>query len=163
INGRLSAHSFAGYRRIAPLLRPTFARLAAAAVQSPEYAQRFEAMGVPADRVRVLDTMKWDTAQIADAVDGADALAEARGIDRTRPLIVAGAPGPGEERLLVGQCPPAAQLLLVPRKPERFDEVATLAPPGGIIRRTAHLNGHPRPTDAARLFLLDTMGELRKA
>lgn len=155
INGRLSAHSFKGYRKIRPLLRSTFARLSAAAVQSEAYAERFRALGVPPERVRVLDTMKWDTAHVADTVDGADELAADMGIDRGRPLVVAGSTGPGEERLLIDACPPEAQLLLVPRKPERFDEVAQLVP--GIVRRTA------KRGDGGRIFLLDTMGELRKA
>ncbi|MEX0774275.1 MAG: glycosyltransferase N-terminal domain-containing protein [Phycisphaeraceae bacterium] len=167
INGRLSARSFRGYRKIAALLRPTFARLAAAAVQTDDYAQRFIHLGVPANAVMVLDTMKWDTAQLAEpqAVPGREELAAAMGIDRARPLIVAGSTAPGEERLLIDTSPKDAQLMLVPRKPERFDEVAALD--RDMIRRTCHPDGAawpvaPRSQDR-RLFLLDTMGELRKA
>jgi 3-deoxy-D-manno-octulosonic-acid transferase len=168
INGRLSDRSFRRYRRFRPLLRKTFGRLSAAAVQTPEYAERFGALGVPAQRVRVLDTMKWDTAQVtpegenpADAIAGARALAAAMGIDPARPLIVGGSTAPGEDKLLIDTCPPEAQLLLVPRKPEWFEDVAALAP--SIIRRTQHPEGTTRAVDGARLFLLDTMGELRKA
>ncbi|MFA9477499.1 3-deoxy-D-manno-octulosonic acid transferase [Phycisphaerales bacterium AB-hyl4] len=167
INGRLSARSFSRYRYLRPVVRSMFASLAAAAVQTPDYAQRFIAMGTPADRVHVLDTMKWDTAEVADDVPNAGELAEQMGIDRAHPLVVAGSTGPGEERLLIdairAECPPETQLLLVPRKPERFDEVAALD--ATIIRRSDR-----KPTAAVRegqpahtLFLLDTMGELRKA
>ena len=158
INGRLSERSFARYRLIRPALRSTFAKLAAAAVQTGAYAERFEAMGVPADRVHVLDTMKWDTARIADHVEGADALAGEMGIDRDRPIVVAGSTGPGEEATLIEGLeawPTGTQLLLVPRKPERFDEVAQLHP--HVVRRTRPDGG------SGDLFLLDTMGELRKA
>lgn len=162
INGRLSARSFKGYRRIRPLLRSTFASLAQAAVQSRAIADRFVAMGTPADRVQVMDTMKWDTAQLADGVPGDQALADAMGIDRSRPLIVAGSTGPGEEKLLIETCPAEAQLLLVPRKPERFEEVAALDPV--MVRRSQRPDGGAARTPAGdRLFLLDTMGELRKA
>jgi 3-deoxy-D-manno-octulosonic-acid transferase len=41
INGRLSERSFRRYRHVRPLLRPTFARLAAVAAQSDPYAERF--------------------------------------------------------------------------------------------------------------------------
>ena len=164
VNGRLSARSFKGYLRFRPLLRSTFAKISAAAVQTQDYAERFTAMGVPNDRVMVSDSMKWDTAQVADFRDvpGTGELANAFGIDRSRPVIVAGSTGPDEEQLLIDTCPPDVQLVLVPRKPERFNEVAFLAP--NIVRRTKHSDDSPRQVDGTtRLYLLDTMGELRKA
>ncbi|MCC6580879.1 MAG: hypothetical protein IT440_10600 [Phycisphaeraceae bacterium] len=156
VNGRLSQRSFKGYRKIAPLIRSTFARLSLAAVQSRDIAERFIAVGVPRDRVTVADTMKWDTAQVADEVPGSEQLAAEMGIDRSKPLIVAGSTGPGEEAMLIRDCPAEAQLMLVPRKPERFEEVAALD--AGMVRRT-----QPGKVKPGRLFLLDTMGELRKA
>ncbi|MEM8738343.1 MAG: glycosyltransferase N-terminal domain-containing protein [Planctomycetota bacterium] len=162
INGRLTERSYRGYRRIAPLIRPAFRQLAAAAVQTPAYAQRFRDIGVPADRVRVLDTMKWDTAVIEDAVDGSEALAEAMHIDPQRPLIVAGSTAPGEERLLIDACPSDAQVLLAPRKPEWFEAVLKHAP--HAVRRTAPPVRPPvLNPDQKHVFLLDTIGELRVA
>lgn len=169
INGRLSERSFGRYQWISPLIRRTFARLTAAAVQTPEYATRFKALGVPADRVHVLDNMKWDTAVVADDVQGADELAAALGVDRTRPVVVAGSTGPGEEQLLINamdQWPEGTQLILVPRKPERFDDVAQLLP--GMVRRTrgtstAEAQGDMSNAAGSRVMLVDTMGELRKA
>jgi len=161
INGRLSANSFRNYHFGRAFVRSTFARLSAAAVQTSTYAERFVELGVPSQRTLILDTMKWDTAQIADDVPGADDLAAAMGINRERPLIVAGSTGAGEEQLLIDACNGHAQLLLVPRRPERFDEVAKLAP--NMIRRSAWPDGSQREVDGTRCFLLDTMGELRKA
>lgn len=163
VNGRLTARSYKRYSLIRSLLRSTFGRLAAAGVQTQDYAERFIGLGTPKERVQILDTMKWDTAQVADAQNfpGADELAKAMGIDRSRPIIVAGSTGPGEEALLINTCPADAQLVLVPRKPERFEEVAALDQT--MIRRTKHADGTTRPLDQHRLFLLDTMGELRKA
>jgi len=161
VNGRLSDVSFSRYRLLRPLVRSMFSGLDAVGAQTRAYADRFEAMGVPRKCVQVLDTMKWDTAQIAGQVDGAAALATAMGIDRSRPLIVAGSTAPGEEKLLAETCPPEAQLLIAPRKPEWFDAAAAVAP--GIVRRTRHPDGTTRPCDGTRIFLLDTIGELRKA
>ncbi len=161
INGRLSEKSHRRYRTVRPFIRPAFTRLAATAVQTAAYARRFESLGVPAEHIHILDTMKWDTACIADHVDGADELAMEMGIDHNRPILVAGSTGPGEEQMLIDQRPKGVQLILVPRKPERFDEVAKLSP--GIIRRSQHPAGQQRPVDHTMLFLLDTMGELRKA
>ncbi len=163
INGRLSARSFKRYKLIRPLMRSSFARLRAAAVQTPAYADRFIAMGAAKDRVSVTDSMKWDTARIEDpaTVTGAAELATAMGIDRSKPLIVAGSTGPGEEELLIRTKPAGVQLLIAPRKPERFEEVARLM--SQPIRRTQHLDGTSRSIDCTEVFLLDTLGELRKA
>ncbi len=156
VNGRLTERSHKGYRLLGPLIRPSFRRLAAVAVQNDRYAQRFEAMGIPPDRIRVAGTMKWDTAQIDDRVDGAAELASAMGIDRSRPLIVAGSTAPGEHELLAKAVPDGAQLLCAPRKPEWFDEAAAALP--GCARRSRAEHG----SQAGR-FLLDTIGELRRA
>lgn len=163
INGRLSARSFKRYRKFKRWLGPTFAKLAAAAVQSEDYGERFEAMGVPADRVHVLDTMKWDTAAVDDSAEtdaAAEALAAEMGIDRGRPLIVAGSTGPGEAKMLIETCPQDAQLLIAPRKPEWFAEVIKVAP--NAIRRTQPDSSHTSNL-TPQVFLLDTIGELRTA
>lgn len=191
INGRLSERSFKGYRKIRPLMRRTFAALEFAAVQDEAYARRFEHMGVEAGRCLVTGSMKWDSIQSVGAAasgeggEGTGArgaevdplgeeIAATLGIDRTRPLIVAGSTGPGEEALLDEACRRAfgegVQLLCAPRKPERFEEAAGAM--AGCVRRsvrrdTAKNGGvaavsavgaetHPR-------FLLDTIGELRAA
>ena len=161
VNGRLSERSFRGYRRIRAVVSPSFSRLAFAAVQDDAYAERFRAMGVPSDRVRVTDTMKWDAAQIVDDVPGASALAAQLGIDRARPLVVGGSTGPGEEALLHRACPAGVQLLCAPRKPERFEEAARAMP--GCVRRTARGGGRTGETVGGDRFLLDTIGELRAA
>jgi len=165
INGRMSSGSFRGYRRFRKLLLPMFSKLAAVGTQTQDYADRFVEMGVPADRVRVLDTMKWDNAKIVlpDQVEGREALASEMGVDRSQPLVVAGSTGPGEEAMLVEAWQhwrkqlPSVQLMLVPRKPERFEEVAKLEP--SMVRRSQPGRGNAE----AGLFLLDAMGELGKA
>jgi len=163
INGRLSERSHRGYRRFRSLLRGMFGRVDRVLAQDDAYAARFIDLGTPSDRVTTTGTMKWDTAQITDAVPGSDELAQALGIDADRPLIVCGSTGPGEERLFcehLGKLADAdgrpVQLLCAPRKPERFDEAA--AAMGNPRRRSAPEQGG----DADR-FLLDTLGELRAA
>jgi len=159
VNGRLSERSYRGYKRIRRLVAPTFAKLSFVAAQTQAYADRFVGLGVPPDRIAVLDTMKWDTAVIEDTVEGAEQLAEAMGIDRSRQLIVAGSTSPGEEKLLIETCPQDVQLLIAPRKPEWFDAAAKAAP--DAVRRTSARPAEPGK--GQRIFLLDTIGELRRA
>ncbi len=162
INGRLSERSFKGYRRIRFGIGPSFQRLAAAGVQDEAYRERFIAMGVPPERCTVTGSMKWDVVGggVGSAPPGADQLAAELGIDRSRPLVVAGSTGPTpegpEEALLHAACPPGVQLLCAPRKPERFDEAAAAMP--GCVRRSAR-----KPGMGTDRFLLDTIGELGKA
>ncbi len=157
VNGRLSERSFRRYRLFRPLVRGSFAKLAAVGAQTEEYASRFAALGTAPQAILVTDTIKWDTAPLDEQPPGAAELARALGIDRERPLVVAGSTGPGEERLLLRGRPPGVQLLVAPRKPERFDKVAALSE--AWVRRSDPLPD-PRERD---LFLLDTLGELRSA
>lgn len=157
INGRLSARSFRGYRRIRGVIGRTFKSLSFAAVQDSDYAERFLAMGVAKERLSITGSMKWDAAKIEDGVAGAEDLARALKIDRSKPLIVAGSTGPEEEALLHAACPAGVQLLCAPRKPERFEEAAAAMPE--CVRRSKPGSGR----SASGRFLLDSIGELRQA
>jgi 3-deoxy-D-manno-octulosonic-acid transferase len=158
INGRLSERSFRGYRRIRGFFARRLNMLERIAVQDEDYAARFRALGASPGKVVITGSMKWDAATIElGPVAGADALAAELGLDRARPLIVAGSTGPGEEALLHAACPPGVQLLCAPRKPERFDQAAAALP--GCVRRSAK---RPAPPGTDR-YLLDTIGELRRA
>lgn len=156
INGRLSERSFRRYALARRAVAPTFARLHAVLAQDQDYAARFRALGVPGGRVFVSGTMKWDSAEVADRVPGAEELAAELGIDRSRPLVVAGSTAPEEHALLRDAVPPGTQLLCAPRRPEWFDGAAADLP--GCARRSTGTRG-----SATDRFLLDTIGELRKA
>jgi 3-deoxy-D-manno-octulosonic-acid transferase len=87
------------------------------------------------------------------------------GIDRRKPLVVAGSTAEDEEAMLVRALPKGVQLLCAPRKPEHFEEAARAM--GGCVRRSAMQVADPdlrrASGPASGLFLLDTIGELRKA
>jgi len=159
INGRLSARSFKGYRKIRFLLRSTFGRLRFVCAQDEQYADRLLAMGVHPDRLSVTGTMKWDTvdatgdASHTQSSEKAIEIASAMGIDLGKPLIVAGSTGPGEEAILHAAVPEDVQLLIAPRKVDRFHEAGDAVP--GCVRRST---GEQRP--GATRFVLDTIGEL---
>lgn len=159
INGRLSERSFKGYKKLGGFFRRLLAQLTLVACQDDDYAARFKALG--ALRVEITGSMKWDvTAVTTGPVEGAAELARELGIDPAKPLIVAGSTGPGEEALLHGACPSGVQLACAPRKPQRFDEAAAALP--GCVRLSGVRAGSTAPAGATR-FLIDTIGDLRKA
>lgn len=156
VNGRLSERSFRGYRRFRPLVAPMFRGLTRVLAQEEAYAARFEALGVDRSRLEATGSLKWDSARIEDRVEGADELAAAMGIDRNRPLVVAGSTAPEEHALLEAAVPSGTQLLCAPRRPEWCDAAAA------VLRGCARRSRGDRGSATGR-FLLDTLGELRQA
>ena len=168
VNGRLTPGSFRNYRLGGFLVRKMFRRLTAICAQEQAYADRFIALGAPPDRVSVTGTMKFDTAQIAERIEGDDRLASDLALKPgVGPIWVCGSTGPGEEDLILPIYRhllsdfPDLRLVIVPRKPERFDEVATLIQSHGfdLLRRSKPVG---TTTSAHPVILGDTMGELRK-
>ena len=170
VNGRVTEDSFRNYRRAAPVTRAMFARLSAVCAQEKIYADRFVEMGVPADRVQVTGTMKFDTAEIADTLPGTDELADSLGLKPGETLWLSGSTGPGEEEIVLDiyrdllRARPDLRLAIVPRKPGRFDEVAELIRARGyeVVRRSEVVAGKRGLVSHNAVILGDTMGELRK-
>lgn len=173
-NGRLTEDkSLRAFRR--PLIRTVsrrmFGGLRWVGAQDLPYARRFIEVGVPPQRVEIVGSVKYDAADVADWITGQEALADSMTIDRHRPLWVCGSTGPGEEqfvldayRALLGRIP-GLQLAIIPRKPERFEEVAELIRAAGFacLRRSGKPPLVPPDVESPRpVFLGDTMGELRK-
>lgn len=172
VNGRISDRSFVQYRRFRWLVRRFFGKIDLVLAQTQEYADRFRALGCPAERVVVTGSLKYDTAQVTERVEGADALADQLNLSNGR-LWVAGGTGDDEEKIILDvyqwlkEDPSFADLRLavVPRKPERFDEVAQLIEQRGLpVVRYSRIKGTPSRgvgnNDA--VILGDTMGDLRK-
>ncbi len=171
VNGRLTQRSKRRFQRLGAVARSMFRDLAWVGAQDETIAARFRSLGVAPDRIEITSSLKWDTAQVTDRVEDADSLAAALGLDGSRRVWVCGSTGPGEEEILLagyrtishGPSPPV--LVLVPRKPERFDEVARLIGDTGFtcVRRSQRPDGTPAASLPDRAVILgDTMGELRK-
>jgi 3-deoxy-D-manno-octulosonic-acid transferase len=171
-NGRISDRSFSRYRRIKPVTRAFFGKIDRVLAQTREYAERFRELGCPAERVLVISSLKYDTAQVADRVDGAEALAEQLNLGAAK-LWVAGGTGTDEEKIVLDVYRSLLRdagrdnlrLAVVPRKPERFDEVAQLIEQCGFpVVRYSQLKGTATWTadNDNAVILGDTMGDLRK-
>ncbi len=171
-NGRISAASFRYYRWAKPVLRKVFRNYRLLMMQSEEDARRITRIGAAPDKILVTGNIKFDKALVEQETSQNIAPALETGFcspDPKAPLIVAGSTHPGEEEILlevlrrVRRFPELdrTRMLLAPRHPERFDEVAALILQNGftVRRRTDPANA----TDGADILLLDTLGELAAA
>jgi 3-deoxy-D-manno-octulosonic-acid transferase len=173
VNGRISDRSFPKYKLIKSITRRIFRKTSLILAQTDEYASRFKALGCPAQNVIVTGSLKYDTAQITDKIEGTDILAEKLNISENQKLWVAGATGNDEEiplikiykELIEQKKFTSLRLAIIPRKPERFDEVAQLICRLGLpLVRYSQVKDNPSPpeTDSRTVILGDTMGDLRK-
>lgn len=134
VNGRLSARSFAGYRRWRWLVAGMFRRLTLVLAQSEEYARRFVALGTPAARVVVSGNVKFDNLDPERSRARAAEFAAEYGLDSGQPVLVGGSTQPEEELLLLkvfarlreefSRVNSQLKLVLVPRHPEKVSQLA---------------------------------------
>ena len=98
INGRITEGSFRKYWMVCAIVGGMFSRLTKVCVQDELNAERFVGLGTPRGRVSVTGTMKFDTAMVADRMEGQEELAAAVGIGKGERVWVCGSTGPGRRR-----------------------------------------------------------------
>jgi 3-deoxy-D-manno-octulosonic-acid transferase len=158
LNARLSEKSSAGYARFAKLTQSGLSQLHSLAAQTEDDAERLTKLG--ANKVTVMGNLKYDIVPPADMLELGKELRSQFGIDR--PVFLAASTRVGEEALLVETLKkadvPTLLTVLVPRHPQRFDEVAHLLTQHGIKFQRRSDN---QPIAAnTQLILGDSMGEM---
>ena len=166
VNARLSEKSLRQALRLAWLARPAFGALTAVWAQSPADAERLRQVGAP--EPQVLGNLKFDAQPDAQQL----AQGKAWRARNARPVVLLASAREGEEadflRALSGFSAlptslPDVQWLIVPRHPQRFDEVAVLIESQGfkVSRRSQWMEG-PAPKDESprTLWLGDSLGEM---
>ncbi|WP_338111939.1 lipid IV(A) 3-deoxy-D-manno-octulosonic acid transferase [Rhodocyclus tenuis] len=187
VNARLSARSATGYARIRGLIEPALASLSVIAAQTEADAERLRALG--ARRVVVCGNIKFDVTPAPDklALGAAWKTGFVSADGATRPVLLAASTRDGEEALLLDAlsgwlagvnasgsaadatansatneadaAPPL--LLLVPRHPQRFDEVAALVAERGLsLARRSSFAGAVALPPGTQVLLGDSMGEM---
>lgn len=163
-SARISSRSVGRYQRLGSLFSGALAQAAVVAAQGPEDAERFRALGADPAGLEVTGNLKFDFELPVDVTARAAALRAQYAAQR--PMWVAGSThGGGEEeaviaahrRVLAAQ--PQALLVIAPRHPPRFAEVAQRVADAGltVVRRSQPESPDPQ---AAQVLVLDTLGEL---
>ena len=163
-SARISVRSADRYRRLGALFRETLARTAVVAAQGAADAERFRSLGADPASTHVTGNIKFDFELPPDiAARGARLRAQ---YAQQRPLWVAGSTHGGieEQAVLAAQQQVRRQhadalLVLAPRHPPRFDEVAQALRTAGVsfVRRSA---ADSLSDSGCAVLLLDSLGEL---
>lgn len=183
INGRLSENSYRGYRRVRPLAAGVLRQVDVIAAQDRATAQRFADLlsvaapgaagvgrrsGTPKpSSIQITGSLKYDGAETDRRNPRTTELCKLAGLAEHDAILLAGSTQAPEERIVLevyqrlAEQFPALRLVLVPRHPERFDEVATLLNESGRawVRRS-ELTGTREPDPDSRILLVDAVGEL---
>jgi 3-deoxy-D-manno-octulosonic-acid transferase len=157
VNARLSARSHRGYQRLRALVAPAFAALDLITAQTDADATRIRSLG--ARNVHVTGNLKFDVQpDEARQARGRNWRAEIGG----RPVWLAASTRDGEEALILDAFAkielPNLMLILVPRHPQRFEEVAALLRARSLSFKRRSLEELPEAT--TRVWLGDSMGEM---
>jgi 3-deoxy-D-manno-octulosonic-acid transferase len=162
VNGRISPRSFGRYRAVRALLSRVLAEVDLFLMQSTPHADRARRIGAPPGRIRALGNLKFDA--LGEARAPAELSRLLGVVTGGPPLWVAGSTVAGEERMVLAAFGevrarvPGARLLLAPRHPERFAEVAALVEGAGFrAERRSALGPAGFEGD---VLVLDTLGEL---
>ena len=163
VNARISDRSLPGYRRWRPLLTRVLGKIDLFLAQTPEDARRLTEIGADQNRVRVGGNLKFDISPPPAPAIVAQ-LQSALAASAAGPILVCGSTMDGEELLLIDAFKvvlarhPAAVMLLAPRHPERFPQVADQLQQSGLtFSKRSDWNGESL---AGRILLIDSIGEL---
>lgn len=166
LNGRMSPRTYLRYSKVAGLARRLmFGNVERFLMQSARFAEHLRLLGIPADRVKVTGSVKYDSVLPDRNHPKVDELRKLFNLQSTDLVWVAGSTHAPEEQVVskiykqIREGFPGLRLIIVPRSPDRFDEVAQIVRDAGLacVRRKELT----MPVgDCSAVILGDTMGEL---
>ncbi|MFZ3420147.1 lipid IV(A) 3-deoxy-D-manno-octulosonic acid transferase [Vibrio harveyi] len=162
INARLSEKSCSNYAKVQPLFNLMLPCLTQVLCQTESDANRFERLGVDKDKLKVTGSIKFDIQISDDMKEKSKILRQELGQNRS--VWIAASTHKGEDEQVLAahkrvlESHPDALLILVPRHPERFDDMYDLCQQQGFetVRRTTQEN----VANSTQVYLGDTMGEM---
>lgn len=166
VNGRLSEKSVRNYSFVKSFIERVLRRLDLALMQTQVDAKRILQLGIRPSKVKVTGNIKFD--QKPETNELTESFRERFAINEDAPLIVAASTHAPEEKWILDSFKQIfkkspeklPRLMLVPRHPERFEEVANLIKETGFefVRRSSNKSENDK---TAEIILLDSIGELR--
>lgn len=169
VNARMSPRSFARLRQLGGLARRLLLeRVARFAVQEEEYVDRYRQLGVADEKLVVTGSVKYDGASGDRDTPRTRELARLLSIRPGSLVWLAGSTHAPEESIVLAVVArlrerfPQLRLILVPRHPDRFEEVARLIERSGLPFARRSRIEEPLP-EMPPVVLLDTVGELGAA
>ncbi|MDW6018324.1 lipid IV(A) 3-deoxy-D-manno-octulosonic acid transferase [Vibrio plantisponsor] len=163
INARLSELSCQRYAKVQPIFDMLAKNLTQVLCQYPDDAERFIRLGVAKEKVSVTGSIKFDIEISPKVKEEGQALRNQLG--NNRPVWIAASTHSGEDEQILSahqevlKDHPNALLILVPRHPERFNDVFNLSKQKfNTVRRTEH--NHRLLDNDIQVYLGDTMGEM---
>jgi 3-deoxy-D-manno-octulosonic-acid transferase len=164
VNGKVSERSCRRFRKFIFFTRRLFAHFDFLCVQSDRYHDRFISMGIPPQKLFVTGNLKFDSPTKKMSPIERQSFKESLHFIASDPVLVIGSThAPEEEWILsalnfVWKRVPTLKVLLVPRHPERFNEVAHLIQERGVeFSRLSE-----KKKRRGQLVLIDAMGRLNQ-
>lgn len=161
MNARLSERSCQRYQKVRGVFAAMSRHLSLILCQHRDDAARFLRLGVPAERVQVTGSLKFDIQLDQNQIEAGQRLRSQIG---PRPVWIAASTHAGEDEQIlaalrqVRQQLPQSLLILVPRHPQRFDSVAALCQAEGLT--LARRSRQETISSDIQVYLGDTMGEM---
>jgi len=167
VNGKVSPTSTKRFKRLSWLTKSLFNLIDLFGLQSRHYKERFLTIGIPEEKLIVTGNLKFDEQPEMMSETEKMQLKSRLGIQDGEKVVVIGSThNPEEENLLeeirkVWPAFPDLKVIIVPRHPERFSEVASLLKSKEIPFIRYSQTGSPT-YNGGKVVLLDAMGMLRK-
>ncbi|OTG85007.1 3-deoxy-D-manno-octulosonic acid transferase [Acinetobacter sp. ANC 4648] len=163
VNARLSEKSAQGYRKVPSLTAPMLQKLDDLLAQDLATQQRFISLGMPKQKTQVFGSIKFDISAPEIVIRQAQQLKHNWSLAKRKIMIIASTHAPEEQLLLTALKPYLEQhaemlCIVVPRHPERFDEVFQIAQSLNLTTQRRSL-GQEILADT-QVYLADSMGEL---
>lgn len=167
VNGKVSEKSQQRFQKYSFLSEKIFYLIDLFCIQSEIYARRFEDLGVPKNKIYITGNIKLDFPVKHMEETELRSWKDKLGLKDNEHLIVAGSTHDPEEKEILNSMKavwrdhPTLKLMIVPRHPERFNEVASILNSANVeFQRYTTLD--PKNGDA-KVILMDSMGLLRSA
>lgn len=166
VNGKISEPSLKRFQKVPYFTKKLFSFFNLLCIQSKHYYERFKALGIDESKMKITGNIKFDSEFPYQTKEQLETWKKQFHITQGHQIVVVGSSHDPEEKLILEQMKqvwkelPSVKLIIVPRHPERFQEVASLLEKENIpYGRFSQLDSVGK---SSKVLLIDTMGLLRK-